>query len=100
MFKKAQGMSINTIIIAIIVLVVLIILVLILSGYFKGWTSSVATCEAQGGKCIPGTPVVTVCASADGRMTAKPLSGHCDKSPAGGTQICCPPGTTTSKYVG
>ncbi|MFH1181925.1 MAG: hypothetical protein V1702_03120 [Candidatus Woesearchaeota archaeon] len=51
MFKKAQGMSINVIIIAIIVLIVLVILVMIFTGYFGGWTKSVATCQSQGGTC-------------------------------------------------
>jgi len=51
--KKGQGMSLNTIIIAIIVLVVLVVLVLIFTGYFsKIFTPTVQTCSSKGGECI------------------------------------------------
>lgn len=52
--KKAQGMSLNTVIIAIIVLVVLVVLVMIFTGYFgKIFTPTVGDCGSQGGKCAP-----------------------------------------------
>ena len=51
--KKAQGMSLNTVIIAIIVLVVLVVLVMIFTGYFgKIFTPSVSSCATQGGSCV------------------------------------------------
>lgn len=50
--KKGQGLSLNTIIIAIIVLVVLVVLVMIFTGYFgKIFTPSVKACSSQGGQC-------------------------------------------------
>ena len=50
--KKAQGMSLNTVIIAIIVLVVLVVLVMIFTGYFgKIFTPGVSSCATQGGNC-------------------------------------------------
>ncbi len=50
--KKGQGLSLNTIIIAIIVLVVLVVLVMIFTGYFgKIFTPTVGDCGSQGGKC-------------------------------------------------
>ncbi|MBI2176623.1 hypothetical protein HYU40_04755 [Candidatus Woesearchaeota archaeon] len=50
--KKAQGMSLNTVIIAIIVLVVLVVLVMIFTGYFgKVFTPTVASCQSAGGTC-------------------------------------------------
>ena len=50
--KKAQGLSLNTIIIAIIVLIVLVVLVMIFTGYFgRIFTPSVKSCTAQGGGC-------------------------------------------------
>ncbi|MBI3037159.1 hypothetical protein HYY73_05435 [Candidatus Woesearchaeota archaeon] len=51
--KKGQGLSLNTIIIAIIVLIVLVVLVMIFTGYFgKVFTPSVASCPTQGGECL------------------------------------------------
>ena len=51
--KKAQGMSLNTVIIAIIVLVVLVVLVMIFTGYFgRIFAPGVQNCEtALAGKC-------------------------------------------------
>ena len=50
--KKGQGLSLNTIIIAIIVLIVLVVLVMIFTGYFgRIFTPSVRSCSAQGGQC-------------------------------------------------
>ena len=52
-YKKAQGLSLNTIIIAIIVLVVLVVLVMIFTGYFgRVFTPSVSSCSTQGGTCV------------------------------------------------
>ena len=50
--KKGQGLSLNTIIIAIIVLIVLVVLVMIFTGYFgKIVTPSLKSCTAAGGQC-------------------------------------------------
>lgn len=49
--KKAQGMSLNVIVVAALVVLVLIVLSIIFirsSGKFSG---NVASCEVQGGKC-------------------------------------------------
>ena len=51
--KKGQGLSLNTIIIAIIVLIVLVVLVMIFTGYFgKIFTPAVKSCATQGGACV------------------------------------------------
>ncbi|MBI2550297.1 hypothetical protein HYV83_03910 [Candidatus Woesearchaeota archaeon] len=51
--KKGQGLSLNTIIIAIIVLIVLVVLVMIFTGYFgKIFTPTVKSCATQGGACV------------------------------------------------
>ena len=49
--RKAQGLSLNVIIIAALALVVLIILVLIFTGQTKIFTSGLASCTNKGGKC-------------------------------------------------
>jgi len=52
MNKKGQGLSLNTIIIAIIVLVVLVVLILIFTGYFNIFGKEVASCELKAGVCV------------------------------------------------
>ena len=49
--KKAQGLSLQTVIIAILLLVVLAILIYIFSSKIGGIDSSLDSCEGQGGKC-------------------------------------------------
>jgi len=45
MHKKAQGLSLNTIIIAIVVLIVLVVLIMIFTGYFGSrFTPEVTSC--------------------------------------------------------
>src|SRR3989338_1289872 len=66
MTKKAQGMSLNTVIIAIIVLVVLVVLVMIFTGYFgKVFTPTVASCATAGGECKAGTTAAAACGTDD-----------------------------------
>ena len=55
MSRKAQGLSLNAIIIAVIVLVVLIIIVAMTTGYFSVWRGkfsnvSDTNCKGQGGE--------------------------------------------------
>jgi len=52
MRKKAQGLSLNTIIIAVSVLIVLIVLILLFTGYFgKKFTPALTNCQSAGGTC-------------------------------------------------
>ena len=51
MSKKAQGISINVIIIAAIALLVLVVLAVIFMGRIGQFGASVAECENKGGKC-------------------------------------------------
>ena len=55
MSRKAQGLSLNAIVIALIVLVVLIILIGLTTGYFSNWREkfgrvSDTSCKGQGGQ--------------------------------------------------
>ena len=47
MTKKAQGLSLNTIIIAVLVLIVLVILVLIFSGKITDFRRGVGACDGR-----------------------------------------------------
>lgn len=51
MAKKAQGLTLNTIIIAALVLLVLVILALIFTGRIQIFGSETAACENNGGTC-------------------------------------------------
>jgi hypothetical protein len=82
MMKKAQGMSMNVIIIAVIALVVLIVLVLVFTGktkFFGKQTSDTAS-QFTGQRCaIPGTSNKcldeTTCNNQGGAWTQAPVSG-------------------------
>ncbi len=53
MKKKAQGISMNVIIIAAIALLVLVVLSIIFLGRMGSWSQNVADCETKGGVCAP-----------------------------------------------
>ncbi len=55
MNKKAQGLSMNMIILAAIALIVLIVLVVIFYGKAKSFSASAEDCVQKGGKCTPKT---------------------------------------------
>ena len=50
--KKAQSISINTIVVAIIALLVLVVLVFVFSKQIGDWFETTNTCETVGGKCL------------------------------------------------
>ena len=50
--KKAQGISMTTIIVAAICLIVLVVIIIIFTGNINTWGSDVKSCQARGGnKC-------------------------------------------------
>ena len=49
--KKAQGLSINTIIIALIALLVLVVVIAILTGNIKIFTGTTTSCNSRQGVC-------------------------------------------------
>jgi flagellar basal body-associated protein FliL len=51
MKRKAQGLSLNTIIIAALVLLVLVVLAIVFGTRAKFFTGQTANCEAKGGEC-------------------------------------------------
>ncbi len=55
MNKKAQGLSMNMIILAAIALIVLIVLVVIFYGKAKSFSASAGDCVQKGGTCTPKT---------------------------------------------
>jgi len=77
MAKKAQGISMNVIIIAAIALLVLVILSIIFVGRMGRFGEETAACAQQGGTCYDGT----VCPQGTTKYTAR-----CEEN-----QVCCLP---------
>ncbi len=77
MAKKAQGISMNVIIIAAIALLVLVILSVIFIGRMGGWGEKVGGCATQGGTCYDGSTCPT---------GTTPFSAKCEDN-----QVCCLP---------
>lgn len=76
MAKKAQGMSMNVIIIAAIALLVLVILSVIFIGRMGGFGEETAGCATRGGTCYSGScPAGTT-----------PFSAKCEEG-----ESCCLP---------
>ena len=75
--KKAQGLSLSTIVIAVIVLVVLVLLVSVLTGYFgKRFTPGLNSCAAQGGRCVEAE----LCKTEYGMAGTATTSSDCEKT--------------------
>jgi len=87
--KKAQGLSLSTVIIAIIVLVVLVVLVMVFTGGIqKFFVHGVKQCDNSGGKCSTATD----CAADDDNIietyntaSDSKAAGCADKV----NQVCC-----------
>jgi len=91
MHKKAQGLSLNTIIIAIVVLIVLVVLIMIFTGYFGSrFTPEVTSCANAGGSCEDKD---SGCGFDAFGGSLRPISGSClkDRKPDP-DKICCPRG--------
>lgn len=78
--KKAQGISINTIIIAALALLVLVVLSVIFLGRTGIFAKESASCLTNGGSCVVGA-----CPQGS---TAYP-SWSCEKTSEGAFQRCC-----------
>ena len=84
--KRAQGMSINLIVVAGIALLVLIIIVAIFASRIGKFSESQDSCAAKGGTCLasctpPATFRVATCGSGDAGYTES-------------TKACCITGAT------
>jgi len=76
--KKAQGLPLNVIIIAILVLIVLVVIIAIFAGKIGIFSREVAECKAKGGRCESKT---TGC-----ETNEVPVAGLC-----GEDEVCCIP---------
>lgn len=85
MYKRAQGISINVIIIAAIALIVLVVLVFILTGRLQIFGEGLDDCESKGGRCMGAAYDIET------RQPKCPKEGYIPIPGAkcGTTQICC-----------
>ncbi len=90
MGRKAQGLSLNTIIIAIIVLIVLVVIIMVFTGYFgTRFTPGVTSCENSGGTCqFAKADGSNGCGYDSLSNSIAKLSGKCVNA----EQICCSKG--------
>jgi len=94
--KKAQGLPMNTIVIAALVLVVMIVLILIFTGNIGGWRQDVEETETSAmarAKCIAqGGTVKEVCEDNGFDLTSKTYYGD-EEIPIEGLEnlYCCKP---------
>jgi hypothetical protein len=78
--KKAQGISINVIVVAAIALLVLVVLSVVFLGRFGTFSQQSADCENKGGRCAVGA-----CPSG----TSEYPAFACPNTASGATQSCC-----------
>ena len=78
--KKAQGISINVIVVAAIALLVLVVLSVVFLGRFGLFTKQSADCENKGGRCVVGA-----CPAGTNEYAA----WSCQETSAGTQQTCC-----------
>jgi hypothetical protein len=85
MDRKGQGLSLNTIIVAIIVLIVLVVIIMLFTGYFgTRFTPQVTNCANSGGICTDGSD----CGTDAFGNPLRSISGTCPVD----TQVCCAKG--------
>ena len=80
MKRKAQSISINTIVIAAIALIVLVVIIAIFGGSIKDFVTGVKDCETLGGDCVEGDE----CPDEEGTLYTSYKSTDC-----GDGWICC-----------
>lgn len=82
--RKAQGMSLNVIVVAVIALVIIVVLIFLMTGKTRFFGKAIMTCEAKGGRCAPE------CTSSE----ISHLGTNCPADSEAGTQPgpkCCSP---------
>ena len=101
MNNKAQGLSLNTIIIAILVLLVLVVLVAIFIGVLGDTSEQITRCENGGGVCIDTltseeVKVVGECGKNHFDQKRKKVKGKCmtvvngvETETVDDTKVCC-----------
>ncbi|MBT7903491.1 hypothetical protein HN587_06530 [Candidatus Woesearchaeota archaeon] len=87
--KKAQGLSLNLIIVAVLGLIVLVIIILAITGKFGSFNKGLADCSSKGGICRDYNDKSPIESCLD--TESKSLSStNCQNVEEGKTkQVCC-----------
>ena len=83
--KKAQGISMNVIIIAALALLVLVVLSVVFIGKTGKWGTDIGKCEVNGGACVAD---LAACKEQYGEQSALNPAWVCDD---GEKPACCVP---------
>ena len=76
--KRAQGLSLETLVIAAIVIIVLVVLVAIFTGRMGPWVQSVENCQDKNGACVDDA---TACSAPNAVIRGT----NCDRE----DKVCC-----------
>ena len=82
---KAQGISINVIVVSAIALLVLVVLSVMFFGKIGLFAAKSSSCAERGGQCLPD-----ICPIEQGLVKTTTMS--CPKTAEGGDLVCCIPG--------
>ena len=85
--KRAQSISINTIVVAAIALVVMVLIVVIFTGNLTRWRISTDKCESRNGVCIDINDVKDRCSGDYQKTTNYPCFD--DEGKVDSKQVCC-----------
>lgn len=87
-FSKAQGLSINVIVIAAIVLVVLIVLIAVFSGGIERFTKGIEACK---GRCVPQEKCLAIATEGEceGGVTTEVIDEVTQIKKSGTELVCC-----------
>ncbi len=85
--KKAQGISVTTIIIAAIALVVLVVLIAVFVGKIGPWSEKIEDCTEKGGTCVAN---ILECKQ-KGALNSVLTKTSCEKDSGEDRPICCIP---------
>ena len=86
--KKAQSISINTIVIAAIALTVMILIILITTGSIGNFRRSADSCEVNGGQCIDNDDIGELCDSNDYKLVKREYNCYKGRD-VDDTKVCC-----------
>jgi hypothetical protein len=89
MHKKAQSISINTVVVAAIALIVLVVMIAIFAGRIKIFTGGARDCGTQGGSCA--NDCAKVGEDKGGTYINLPGTNCEDNKGSGADNLCCVP---------
>lgn len=87
--KKAQGLSINVIVIAAIMVVVLIVVILIFVNHIGHFSKTTKNCKVLGGECMDASECKSAVIDADCGGSVNQVINNIHWFTVGGKAVCC-----------